>query len=736
IDLLTAAVQAIVIPDYAEVLGNIQQALTNINYNLSNNGPIAFQLASLGNQLAEIAQSLANAPDYSDALDALAQALADIQGAIEDIDFATLLADIKDAIDGGFEDLGTAIENAFDALAAALPDYSEVLGDIKTALTNINYNVSSNGPLATQLASIAESLGEDGVLGDIAAALGEDGIAGVLEDILDQLGELTTQDYSEYFESIVDALEGLDALSDIASALDDMQTTLTNLNYNLSSNGAIATAFNEIADAFGVSNDLLEELLDALTEEEGNGIADALAAIADALADDEGNSVADALNEIAELLKEILAALNGEKPIPEPDEPEPYIPDIIVDWYPVNIYIEAYDSDGQSIISPDMPGMSLTFQGTTYTVTEDPFATRAINAVMWGLIAREFTDGEEPVYKLVFGEINGALDMDEDLVLQWPDGTSDVIHYHCSDHVITPEITCTRTWKLNGEDHDGNTFVFTNKRIPDSFEHPSGHINGSNYVDMGNGLKWATVNIDATKPGEGGSYYAWGETVKKNTYTWATYKYMEEGFSDAFHITKYQVADGITEGLWYQLDAFNGDGKTTLEPEDDAATQNWGGTWRMPTLEEWSALQNPDNFDWEWTTREEPQEPIIEPGMPPLYSVLVTFGWKVTSKMEGYEGNNIFFPAAGCKGYTSDWQPDLIRAYYWSSSLYAYKGNDPTFDYDAAPIDLDHGTPVGRVGLYSAERMESASKAIAPPPTAYVRYQLRHVGMPVRAVSE
>lgn len=31
------------------------------------------------------------------------------------------------------------------------------------------------------------------------------------------------------------------------------------------------------------------------------------------------------------------------------------------------------------------------------------------------------------------------------------------------------------------------------------------------YVEMGDGLKWATCNVGATKPEELGDYYAWGE---------------------------------------------------------------------------------------------------------------------------------------------------------------------------------------------------------------------------------
>ncbi len=137
-----------------------------------------------------------------------------------------------------------------------------------------------------------------------------------------------------------------------------------------------------------------------------------------------------------------------------------------VDWTPVNIYITATDPDGNSIISPDMPGMSLTFKGETYTVAPEA-ETRAYAAYMGGLRAQRY-DGTDnaPVYRLVFGEIDGAADMDEDIVLQWPDGSRDTIHYHCSNHREWPEPRCKRSWKLNGKSHDGGIFAFTGKTLP------------------------------------------------------------------------------------------------------------------------------------------------------------------------------------------------------------------------------------------------------------------------------
>lgn len=145
--------------------------------------------------------------------------------------------------------------------------------------------------------------------------------------------------------------------------------------------------------------------------------------------------------------------------------------DWIVDWAPVNVYIEAADADGNSIVSPDMPGMSLTFRGETYTVIDaDSVArarTKAYLAIMDGLVARSYMEEDgQTVYRLVFGEIDGAEDMDEDLVLNWPDGSKDVIHYHCSDHKEGRNPKCNRSWKLNGKKHSGNTFSFSGKYLP------------------------------------------------------------------------------------------------------------------------------------------------------------------------------------------------------------------------------------------------------------------------------
>ena len=145
---------------------------------------------------------------------------------------------------------------------------------------------------------------------------------------------------------------------------------------------------------------------------------------------------------------------------------------MIVDWTPVSVYIEATDAAGNSIISPVMPGMSLTFKGETYTVQQareypEIVQTKAYLPVMFGLVAEKVSGTDElPVYRLVFGEIDGAADMDEDIELNWPDGSKDVIHYHCSNHREWPEPDCDRSWKLNGKKHEGAVFKFSGKSVP------------------------------------------------------------------------------------------------------------------------------------------------------------------------------------------------------------------------------------------------------------------------------
>jgi hypothetical protein len=111
-------------------------------------------------------------------------------------------------------------------------------------------------------------------------------------------------------------------------------------------------------------------------------------------------------------------------------------------------------------------------------------------------------------------------------------------------------------------------------------------------VDLGlpSGLKWRGWNVGASKPEEYGNYYAWAETSPKSSYSSSNYKYKATDYGD-----------GMIVYAKYDPTPIHGDGKTVLEPEDDAASVNLGNGWRTPTFNEFKELR--ENCTWTWTTR-------------------------------------------------------------------------------------------------------------------------------------
>lgn len=150
--------------------------------------------------------------------------------------------------------------------------------------------------------------------------------------------------------------------------------------------------------------------------------------------------------------------------------------DYIVDWNPVNLFLQVRDHNGNDLLDPANPrniidGTTITFQGKTYVVSREwydhqiPFLrpeTRLYFARLYGLYLydRDWTR-QKTDYLLYFGEIDGAKDMDEDIIVTWPDKTTDVIHYHCSDHVYGKNPSCSRIFTLNGHPNDTGVFVIT-----------------------------------------------------------------------------------------------------------------------------------------------------------------------------------------------------------------------------------------------------------------------------------
>ena len=168
------------------------------------------------------------------------------------------------------------------------------------------------------------------------------------------------------------------------------------------------------------------------------------------------------------------------------------------------------------------------------------------------------------------------------------------------------------------------------------------------WVDLGlpSGTLWATCNVGAETPEDYGDYFAWGETSPKAVYDMSTYKWYRSD-DNGYGLTKYCTTS---------VCGYNGftDGKTELDPSDDAATANWGSGARMPTLEQIQELVN--TCTWEWTMRN---------------GVKGQLG-------TGPNGNSIFLPAAG---YRSREKLSLAGTYgyYWSRWLIA---DNPGYAYD------------------------------------------------------
>ena len=160
------------------------------------------------------------------------------------------------------------------------------------------------------------------------------------------------------------------------------------------------------------------------------------------------------------------------------------------------------------------------------------------------------------------------------------------------------------------------------------------------YVDLGlpSGVKWATFNVGATKPEEYGDYFAWGETEPKELYDWSTYKWCDGAYNT---LTKYNTDSeyGVV------------DNKKILESSDDAAYVNWGGNWRMPSVDEWNELLSHCSLKWEERN-----------------------GVSGVTFVSVQNGNSLFLPAAGVYHYDNGLVNLNVEGWYRTNSLDESRG--------------------------------------------------------------
>lgn len=167
------------------------------------------------------------------------------------------------------------------------------------------------------------------------------------------------------------------------------------------------------------------------------------------------------------------------------------------------------------------------------------------------------------------------------------------------------------------------------------------------YVDLGLSVLWADRNVGSENDGDSGFLIAWGELQPKEDGIPYDFKHYAHAEEKTLHDNS--VTDVLTK---YCSDPAWGtpDYKFFLLPEDDAATQNWGSSWRTATYDEWRELCNPDKCTWEYWKHNS------------------RYGAKVTSKVPGYEGNWIFLPFTGIKDKDETKEPE--RGWYWTANIH------------------------------------------------------------------
>ena len=183
------------------------------------------------------------------------------------------------------------------------------------------------------------------------------------------------------------------------------------------------------------------------------------------------------------------------------------------------------------------------------------------------------------------------------------------------------------------------------------------------YVDLGlpSGTLWATCNIGAATPEDYGSYFAWGETEIKESYSQDTFM---------------------------QIDL----GRNISGTNYDAAYTKWGSDWCMPTKEDFDELM--DNCTHTWTT------------------VNDVNGLLFTSS----NGNSVFLPAAGRKCGSEIWDANQNGFYRGATCtphyLTGYRAEDyPDFfllvDDEWAQLWSDYGASIRPV-IHSSNILDNS----------------------------
>lgn len=199
---------------------------------------------------------------------------------------------------------------------------------------------------------------------------------------------------------------------------------------------------------------------------------------------------------------------------------------------------------------------------------------------------------------------------------------------------LTSLVSCGREPELDPEGQNDETQPIVSV---------DGKVDGYDYVDLGLRVKWATCNIGASKPTDCGSYFAWGETETRDSYSYESYK-----FYNPFNSHDYSQYCSPTHSDMDRFSVY--DWRRELDPKDDVAKVNWGAGWRVPSGGDFNELVN--NCFWEWSDD---------------YKATGVSGWIGTSAKNG---NTIFLPYAEVNARAEYWTlQDEYWCGYWASNI-------------------------------------------------------------------
>lgn len=202
-------------------------------------------------------------------------------------------------------------------------------------------------------------------------------------------------------------------------------------------------------------------------------------------------------------------------------------------------------------------------------------------------------------------------------------------------------------WALEGLDIGAGGYVYrasrhngysirpvSNKKNLRDIADSGNLVNGHEYVDLGlpSGLKWATMNIGATKPEDFGERFAWGEVETK----------------DFFNESNY----GLPQNYIYNI-SFS---------EKDAALNKWGSPWRLSLPDDFKELM--DFCTWTWE------------------EINGINGYRI----EGPNGNTIFLPATGLNDSVNGFRNE--KGFYWTGEHF-YRIDNRHYLFDATRQSQD-----------------------------------------------